>query len=405
MDNRAHWKRGFFTIATGQTVSLIGSSAVQFSLIWWLASETASPLMMSLAGLVAFFPQAVLGPFAGVWIDRWKRKTVIIGADLFMGLTAAALALFFLVGTPPYWSACVVLALRAVGNVFHTPAIQAAIPMLVPQEELVRANGWSQFMQSGAFMLGPVLGAAMYAALPLWLILLTDLVGAAVACLTVAAVIIPDPEKQARQVPHFMEEFKEGARVFLQNRQLTIMSLTTMLCLVFFMPLSSFYPLMTSGYFQATAWHASVVELTYAAGMAVSAGLIGKYGHFKNKLKAVYLGLLVMGVSSLLCGVLPPTMAGFWAFAVLCAFLGGGGTFYNIPCIAYMQEVIPPATLGRAFSLYGSVLSLTMPVGLLIAGPVAQVGGVALWFFITGGAFLVITAVGWWLIRLSKKNL
>ncbi|GFN22156.1 hypothetical protein TAMC210_04720 [Thermanaeromonas sp. C210] len=80
-DNSKGWEKGFLTIAGGQTISLIGSSAVQFSLIWWLASETASPLMMSLAGLFAFLPQFLLGPFAGVWIDRLSRKTVIICAD------------------------------------------------------------------------------------------------------------------------------------------------------------------------------------------------------------------------------------------------------------------------------------------------------------------------------------
>ena len=90
------WKKKFFTIAIGQTVSLIGSSAVQFAMIWWMAIETDSPLMMSLAGLVAFLPQLILGPFAGVWIDRRKRKTVVIAADLFVGLVAAAFAIVFL---------------------------------------------------------------------------------------------------------------------------------------------------------------------------------------------------------------------------------------------------------------------------------------------------------------------
>lgn len=175
-----NWKRDFLIIAGGQTVSLIGSAAVQFSLIWWLASATASPIMMSIAGVSAFLPQLILGPFVGVWVDRLSRKTVIIAADLFMGLAALVFALFFLFDQPPYWSVCAVLGIRAVGSVFHSPAIQAAVPMLVPPQELVRANGWSQFMQSGAFLLGPVLGAAMYAVLPLWIILLSDLAGALV---------------------------------------------------------------------------------------------------------------------------------------------------------------------------------------------------------------------------------
>jgi DHA3 family macrolide efflux protein-like MFS transporter len=208
-------------------VSLIGSAAVQFSLIWWLASETGSPIMMSIAGVFAFLPQLILGPFVGVWVDRLSRKTVIIAADLFIGLSALAFSLFFLFDSPPYWSVCVVLGIRAVGNVFHSPAIQAAVPMLVPQQELVRANGWSQFMQSGAFLLGPVLGAAMYATLPLWTILLSDLAGALVASATVAIVKIPDPKRHTQQRPHFFFEMKEGAAAIWQDKRLFIVTAAT----------------------------------------------------------------------------------------------------------------------------------------------------------------------------------
>ena len=64
------WKRKFFTIAIGQMASLIGSSAVQFALIWWIASETGSAIMMGLSGLVAFLPMTFLSPAAGIAADR-----------------------------------------------------------------------------------------------------------------------------------------------------------------------------------------------------------------------------------------------------------------------------------------------------------------------------------------------
>lgn len=386
------WKKGFLTIAAGQTVSLIGSSAVQFSLIWWLASETESPLMMSLAGLLAFLPQLVLGPFAGVWIDRWSRKAVIICADLFIGLVATIFALSFLVWSPPYWSACVVLGVRAIGGVFHMPAIQAVVPMLVPGEELVRANGWSQFMQSGAFMLGPVAGAAMYASLPLSAILLFDLVGAVIASISVAVVRIPEIAHQGQTRRGFVRELKEGVAVYLSDRRLCIVTLAAALSMVFFMPVSTFYPLMTSAYFRATAWHASLIEVVYALGMMAGAMAISGVGTISNKLGAVHAGLGAMGLISLLCGLLPQSMAGFWAFAALCLALGASGNLYNIPYVAYLQETVPKEAQGRAFSLMGSVMSITMPVGLLIAGPVAERHGVPIWFVIAGIVTLIITA-------------
>jgi DHA3 family macrolide efflux protein-like MFS transporter len=97
-----HWKKGFYTIAAGQAVSYIGSSAVQFALIWWLTKETGSALMLSLAGLFAYLPQTILALFAGVWIDRLKRKTVMIAADLFTGFVALAFTAAFFLGSPPH---------------------------------------------------------------------------------------------------------------------------------------------------------------------------------------------------------------------------------------------------------------------------------------------------------------
>lgn len=398
------WKRGFLTIVSGQTLSLIGSAAVQFSLIWWLASETASPLMMSIAGLFAFLPQLLLGPFVGVWIDRIKRKTVIICADLFQGLIALAFALFFLTGNPPHWSACVVLGVRSLGSVFHTPAISAAVPMLVPEKELVRANGWSRFMQSGAFMLGPVIGAAMYASLPLWIILLSDLLGAAAASITVAAVKIPDPEQTNEQKPHFFREMREGATVFLNDRKLLTITLCAALSMVFYMPLSSYYPLMSSDHFAATAWHGGLVECLYAGGMMLSALLIGKMRNIKNRFWMMHMGLLGLGLSSLFCGVLPSDIAYFWIFAIMCFVMGASGTVYEVPYTAYMQSTIAPEMLGRAFSLMGTLKSAAMPIGLFIAGPIAERYGVSMWFLLSGVAITIVTFISAALVLPRKKG-
>lgn len=385
------WKRSFLVIASGETISLIGSSAVQFALIWWLASATSSAMVLSLAGLFAFLPQLILGPFAGVWIDRLKRKTVIIAADGFIALAAGVFSLLFLFGQPPYWAAYAVLCLRAVGSVFHTPALQAAVPMLVPSEQLVRANGWSQFMQSGAFMLGPVLGAALYAALPLPVIMLTDVAGALIACVSVALTRIPDPPRQAHEAPHILREMKEGAAVLLKDRRLCIVTAAATLCMVFYLPLSSLYPLMTSDYFAGTAWHASVIEFVYAGGMMLCAAIVSARGQIKNKFRVIHAALVGFGLATLFCGLLPADLSVFWIFAVLCALMGAGGNLYNIPYMAYLQQTIAPEAQGRAFSLVGSLMCLAMPAGLLIAGPVAERYGVVMWFLVSGIAMVAIT--------------
>ena len=113
----------------------------------------------------------------------------------------------------------------------------------------------------------------------------------------------------------------------------------------------------------------------------------------KTALLAAVLGLAMVGVSSLVGGLLPPTMAAFWVFAAACGLMGAGANVYGVPIMAYMQETIAPEKLGRVFSLMGSLMSVSMPVGLLISGPVAEKYGVAIWFVVTGVATCVLVAV------------
>ena len=128
------WKPKFLTISIGQMASLIGSSAVQFSLIWWIASETGSPIMMGLSGLAAFLPATLLSPAAGIAADRYHRKYICILADLFIGFSAMVFAVLLWKYDMPVWTALVVLFCRSVGNAFHQPALQAIIPKFVPAD-------------------------------------------------------------------------------------------------------------------------------------------------------------------------------------------------------------------------------------------------------------------------------
>lgn len=404
MSNK-HWKRDFFTIQIGQAISLIGSSAVNFAILWWVASETDSPMMMAYASLFSFIPPIILGPFAGVWVDRLKRKQIIIAADMFIGVVrliyAAAMFFFDL----PIWSVFIVMLLSSVAGSFHGPAIQSALPMIVPKDDLMKANSWIQFLQSGAFMLGPVIGGFMYSVLPMHIILLTDFVGASIACITVGVVKIPEIEHDKNEMPNFLNEFKIGWQAFTEDKQIFLMSILVTIMLVFYMPMATYYPLMTSSYFNQSAVHGSIVELSYAVGMMVTALFFGHVMRMKNKLLLSYIGMLGSGISVLLCGVLPPTFLGWIIFTALCFIMGGFDNVSNIPFRTYAQEVISPERLGRFFSLLTTMTSLSMPIGLLLSSPVAEKFGVHIWFIVAGAASFIIAVVGIiWNAVLGRKK-
>jgi DHA3 family macrolide efflux protein-like MFS transporter len=394
MEEQIKWQKKFYTITAGQAISLIGSSAVQFALIWWLAKETGSAIIMSLAGLFGYLPQAVLGPFAGVWVDRLKRKTVIILADFFGGLVALFFAMTFFFGQPPYWLACVVLGLRAIAGVFHTPAIQAVVPLLVPSEQIMKANSVNQFLQAGSFILGPVIGAAMYAIWPMEFILLSDLAGALIACFSVGIIKIPEIIRNTQEKPHFFNEIKEGAKEYIKNKRLLSVTIVTTICFVFLMPEASLYPLIVSNIYKGTEWHISIVSVVYALGIMAGAIVTGAFsGKIKDKLKVSILGLSVFAISSFLCGVLPDNTAGFWVLVGICFVFGAGININSIPYVSYLQENIPNEKQGRVFSLYGSISAMTMPVGLIIAGPVAEIFGIMEYFVFAGIVSIIIIVI------------
>lgn len=401
---KQQWRKKYLTILSGQTVSLIGSSAVQFALIWWLTNESKSAIMLSLAGLSSYLPQMILGPFVGVWLDRLKRKYVVIFADLFMGLVALGLSIWFLVGSPGYLVVIAALFLRSSANVFHTPSIQAIVPLLVPEEELVKANSWNQFLQSGAFMLGPVLGAVMFAAMPIWLILLTDLIGAIAACLTLWIVEVPDVPRSEESIQHYLEELKDGFSVFKNDPPMLVVMIFSFFIMIFYLPLGILFPLMTNVHFELSAGFASIVEFCYAAGMMISAFLIGMKKEWREKLLAAQLSNVGLAITFIGSGLAPANMFGYWMFVFFCMLMGGVGNLYNIPFTSYLQETVAPEKLGRVFSLFGSVMSAAMPIGLLVAGPVSEKIGIAKWFLISGILVLIFSLLCLVFYRRAKEK-
>ena len=386
------WKSQFMIVALGQAVSMLGSHGVQFALIWWLAEKTSSPLMLGISGLVAYLPMTLFSPLAGIAVDRYNRKFISIFSDMAMGAVAMIYAVILSFFDLPVWTVFVMLCVRGIGSTFQQPAIQSIIPQLVPKDQLIKTNGWLQLLNSGSFLFGLVIGASLYAIFPMSVVLMSDVVGAVLASTALAVVKIPELEKTEREEQHFIAEIKEGLQVFKNDRSLFYIVIAEALCMFFYAPLSSFYPLMTSDYFKLSAMYGSVVELSFAIGMMASSLLFSSVLKISRKIRVSFIGLFGMGVMSLLCGIIPPAYTGWFFFAGGCICLGASGNVHTIPLTAYMQETISPEKMGRAFSVLTLISSVTMPVGLLFSSPIAEKAGVNVWFFISGLCMILLTA-------------
>lgn len=385
------WKSQFITVALGQAISMLGSHGVQFALIWWLAEKTSSPFMLGISGIVAYLPMSLFSPLAGIAADRYNRKFISIFADMAMGAVALIYAVLLFFFDLPVWTVFIMLCVRSIGSTFQQPAIQSIIPQLVPKDQLVKTNGWMQLLNSGSFLLGPVIGASLYAVFPMSIVLMSDVAGAVLASAALAVVKIPEVIRTEKKEQHFVSEIKEGLQIFKEDKKLFYIVIAETLCMFFYAPLSSFYPLMTSDYFNLSALYGSAVELSFAIGMMVSSLLFSSVLKAERKIRVSFIGLLGMGITSLICGVIPPVYIGWFFFAAACACLGASGNVHTIPLTAYIQETVSPEKMGRAFSVLTLISSVTMPIGLLFSSPIAERVGVNTWFFISGLCMITLT--------------
>lgn len=395
------WKSQFFTIWTGQAVSLITSAILQMAIILYLTETTGSALILSLASLVGFLPYAVLGPFIGVLVDRYNRKHIMILSDLVIALAAAILALAALSGELPVWLVMVILFVRSVGTAFHTPSLSAVTPLLVPQDMLAKCAGYSQAIQSVSLLLSPALAAFLYMAWNLTAVIALDVAGAVIASLTVAWVKIPGLTKPQQSEPlHFFKEMKEGFLALRSNKGLFALLWIGFLFTFIYMPINALFPLMSMEHFEGTAFHVSVVEIAFALGMLAGGLALGALGALKNRYLMIAASIALIGLGLAVSGLLPPS--GFLLFAASCLVMGFAAPFYAGVQTALVQEKIQPQYLGRVFSLLGSVQGLAMPLGLILSGMFADGIGVSRWFLVSGMLLLSVAMLALLLPAMRK---
>ena len=393
MDN---WKRVFAIIWTGQFLSILTSSIVNFAIVLWLSLETGSAEVLAFATMAALLPQSVLGLFTGIFIDRWKRKRVMIMADSFIAFCTLILAVLFYFDLAKISHIYVLLALRSVGSAFHMPAMQASVPLLAPKSELMRIAGINQVIQSVCNIAGPALAGLFITMMKMTNILLLDVAGAAFACLSLCFVFIPDPSHEERNSElHLWREAKEAIMEVRNQYGLSWLFLLSILATFVIMPVSVLFPLMTLNHFAGNAFQVSLVEVSWGGGALLAGALLGLKKYRWNEILLINGMYIALGLTFLFSGLLP--VSGFIWFAVLTALGGVCGSLYFATFTTVIQSRIDPGVMGRVFSFYMSFSMLPSMIGLLSTGFLADSIGLGNTFILSGGFLCLIGIISFFI--------
>ena len=396
----SRWKAPFFTIWGGQALSLTGSRIAMFALIWWLTEETGSATVLALATLFAMLPQIVLGPLAGVYVDRWNRRVVMIVADSLIALASLGLGYLFWSGHIQVWHVYAVMVFREIGGTFHWPAMQSSTTLMVPEQHFARISGLNQAMLGGLNIVGPALGALVLSVGSIYHAMLLDVVTAILATTPLYFIAIPQPKRTlngntTEEKTSVRADLMEGLRYMLNWRGMMMLTAGIMVFKIALTPAFSLLPLLVTKHFGGEAGELATLEAAFGLGVVLGGLLLGVWGGFKRNVYTSLLAIFVIGAAFTLIGFLPSTM---FAAAVGLLFLSGGGAaLTDGPLMALLQKTIAPEVQGRVFMLFGSLIAVTSPIGLIIAGPVSDTVGVQVWYLVAGALCLVAGIVAFFI--------
>ncbi len=385
------WFTRFFAIWTGQAFSLIGSQLVQFSLVWYITIQTGSATVLAVASIAALLPQIVLSPIAGAYVDRWKRRHVMIGADALIAGTTVVLIVLFALGIAEIWEIIVVMLVRSCFSAFHWPASQAATTVLVPEEQLTRVAGMNQSLQGLAGILAPPLGAVLIAILPMEQVLLVDVVTAAVAILPLLYYKFAEPAARTGPPTKVTADMKEAMR-FIKgwHGALTLLLIFTIANMLLG-PAFSLMPILVLDHFHGGPLDYASAEAMAGIGMIVGGVALSIWGGTKRRIVTTMASTALAGVGTALIAFVPSS--GFVLVLGLMLFIGLMMPLLNGSVMALMQACVPKTMQGRVFALVSAVVLSATPIGLAIAGPVADLVGILPWFLIAGAVIAVMGAV------------
>jgi DHA3 family macrolide efflux protein-like MFS transporter len=385
--------RRFFILWTGQSLSLVGSQAVQFALIWWLTETSGSATILATATLLGLLPPIILGPVIGALIDRWNRKIVMLVADGFVAVASLLLAWLFATGIAGIPHVFALLFLRALGAAFHSPAMTASTTLMVPEEHLTRIQGLNQSMQGLLTIVAAPLGALLLAIFSMTGVMMVDVGTALLAILPLLAISVPNPTRsEGVATSSVWADTVAGFRYLVRRRGHATLIAMSALLNALLVPAFSLLPLLVLQRLNGGAAQFGWLSSALGLGLIVGGVALGAWGGFQKRMVTTLVAMIALGIAVVAVGITPQGSF-LWALISM-SCVGLIVPLVNGPVFAILQATIAPDYQGRVFSLASSLACGVAPLGLIMAAPVAEIVGVGVWYLAGGIACIAMGIAG-----------
>ncbi|WP_426754714.1 MFS transporter [Myxococcus sp. Y35] len=376
------WKRNTALFLGSQALSLLGSSLVQYALLWQVTLQTRSSVMMTLYIVAGFLPTFLLSPFAGVWADRYDRRKLIALSDAMIALVTLALAVVFTLRGTELWLFFLAAAVRSVGTAVQQPAVGALLPQLVPEDQLMRVNGIQGTLLSVNMLGAPALAGFLMSVAPLQVLFYIDVVTAALAITLVIFFVRVEarPRAPEQEGASQLKEIRDGFRYIRGHTHLVPFFGYLGFIMVLITPAAFLTPLQTARSFGDEVWRLTALEMVFSVGMMVGGAALASWGGFQSRMRTMVVSNLIMGACTVALGVVPH----FGVYLAAMGLFGVAMPLYHTPATVMLQERVEPTYLGRVLSVMTMLSTALMPMAMLLFGPLAEMVSIERLLQVTG---------------------
>ncbi|WP_259416479.1 MFS transporter [Bacillus toyonensis] len=390
-----NWRMNIILFLTAQTISLFGSSLVQYAIIWYITLTTSSGAMLTISTVCGFLPQIAISLFAGVWIDRYDRKKMIMLSDGIIAIATLILVILFLTEYKSIWMLFIVLLIRSAGTGVQTPAVNALIPQIVPKDYLMKVNGINSSITSLIMFLSPAVSAAILSVTNIETTFFIDVITAIIGISIMFIIQVEGHVNVGGKQKSNLQGIKEGFAYLKENVCMKRLLVLLIIIMILISPAAFLTPLMVTRSFGAEMWRLTASEMTFSAGAAAGGVLIAVWGGFRNRMHTTALACALYGLLMVGLGIAPV----FIMYLVFNFLIGITMPCFNTPVTVLLQEKVDPVMHGRMFSLVQIANSCALPLGMIIFGPLADVFSVEV-LLIYAGIFVLFCAM---YVVLSRK--
>lgn len=384
----APWKRQILLFFTSQCITLLGSQIVQMAIVWHVTLTTSSGAWVAAFSLCSYLPQFFVSFWGGALADRRSRKLLIIGADALIALVTLIMLLLMprIENSDMLLIALLIMsAIRSAGSGIQSPAVNAVIPQLVPQEHLLQYNGINAAMQSLVQFAAPAAAAVILTSATLRSTLLIDVVTAAIGIGLLARIPLPICQT-AQETPPLAHDLFSGLRYACSHA--TVLHALIIYALFMFLTVPAGYlsGLLVSRVYGDTYWHLTAVELAGFGGMMAGGLLMSLWSGFNARRLTLAAGLTLFGVMAAAMGL----SRSFIPYLVFMILYGVALTMVQTTVTTLLQESTESSMQGRVFGLMGSLYASFYPLGMALFGPMSDRVPIQFIMILSGAALLTL---------------